>query len=477
MHLRHAIFALCFVCGLAAHAVRGAQAANGPDDATLTYWVSQALREDLRIDPSDIKVTTRNGVVTLTGVVRTLASKQYADLEAQKITGVRGVVDELQVTPSYSFDADVAQHVRRRLGSSASITSYSSAGLGVRVSDGVVTLSGTVNSFAESQQAALLASETRGVKAVVNNLTFSYPKQRSDAEIQHDVDTTLAHDVYLSGRPIRVTVSHGLVTLAGTVGSAYQKQRAGTAARLVWNVDDVDNQLKVVADYEPGVRKKDPSPSDAQLEAAVRSTLNADQRLSPAALSVKVHEGDITLLGTVPSYYQERLAEQDARHVVGSGQVLDQLAVRTAPRADTTLRDDVQFHLNTDSLLGPDTITARVRHGIVTLTGVVHNNPERDHATEVASRVIGVRKVVNQIRVDWGSEDVALQRKLKRRLSVDAETNWVAKDIHIAVDQGKVILSGRVNFQSERDAAGRVVFDTHGVRSVDNRLAVISPEG
>lgn len=477
MHLRHAIFALCFVCGLATHGVRGAQAANGPDDETITSRVSQALREDLRIDPSDIKATTRNGVVILTGEVRTLASKQYADLEAQKITGVRGVVDELQVMPSYLFDADVAQNVRRRLGSSASMTSYSSSGLGVRVSDGVVTLTGTVNSFAERQEAALLASETRGVKAVVNKLTFSYPGQRPDAEIRHDVNTTLANDVYLSGRPIRVTVNDGLVTLAGTVGSAFQKQRAGTAARLVWNVNDVDNQLKIVSDSEPGIRKRDPSPSDVQLEAAVRSTFTADQRLSPAAIIVKVHEGDVTVLGTVPSYYQERIAEQDARHVVGVGRVLDQLAVHTAPRADTALQDDVQFHLNSDSLLGPDTITARVRKGIVTLTGVVHNNPESDHATQVAARVIGVRKVVNQITVDWGSEDVALQRALQRRLSVNAETNWVAKGIRVAVDQGKVILSGRVNFQSERDAAGRVAFETYGVRSVDNRLTVVSPEG
>jgi osmotically-inducible protein OsmY len=476
MHLRHAVFAVCLAGALVAHGPWAAQAAADPKDETITLWVRQALREDLRLDPSNIRVTTHDGIVTLTGEVRTLAGKQYADLEARKITGVRGVVDTLQVMPSYLFDVDVAQNVRRRLGNSASIAFSTSSGLGVSVSDGVVTLNGTVHSYAEKQEATLLASEVRGVRAVTNHLTVTYPKKRSDDEIQHDVTTTLAHDVYLSGRPIRVTVTDGMVTLEGTVGSAYQKQRAGTAARLIWNVHGVDNRLTVASGGERGVRRQNPRLTEAQTEAAVRATFTADQRLVPGEITVTAHEGEVTLLGTVPSYYQERIAEQDARQVVGVVRVLDQLSVRTRPRADTALQDDVQFQLDSDALLGPGTITARVRNGIVTLTGVVHNNPEREHATEVASRVIGVRNVVNQVTVSWGFEDVALQRSIERRLETNAETNWVAKGIHVAVDQGKVTLRGRVNFWSERDAAARVAFRTRGVRSVDNRLTVAGSE-
>lgn len=477
MQMRHTIFALCCVWLLVADSFWCVQAASGPDDKTVTFWVSQALQQDLRLDPSHIQVTTEDGIVTLKGEIRTLAGKQYANLEAQKIAGVRGVVDELQVIPSYLFDADVAQNVRRRLGSSASITSYTSSGLGVHVADGVVTLSGKVNSFAERQEAALLAGEVRGVRAVVNHLTFTYRKQRSDAEIQHDVTTTLDNDVYLTGRSIRVTVTDGRVRLEGTVGSVYQKQRAGTAARLVWNVNGVDNRLTVNPGSDQDVRQRDANLTDSQIEAAVRATFTADQRLQPEAITVEAHEGDVTLLGSVSSFYQERIAEQDARQVVGVSRVFDQLVVRTVPRADAALQNDVQFHLDSDSLLGPDTIKVRVRNDIVTLTGNVHNNPERDHATEVASRVIGVRKVVNQIEVNWISEDTALQRAIERRLRANAETNWVAKAIHIVVDQGSVTLSGRVNFQSERDAAGRAAFQTYGVRSVDNQLVVESAEG
>jgi osmotically-inducible protein OsmY len=476
MHLRHTSFAVCLALALVVHGAWSAQATAEVKDETITLWVRQALREDLRLDPSRIQVNAHDGIVTLTGEVRTLAGKHYAALEAQKITGVRGVVDALQVVPSYLFDADVAQNVRRRLGNSASIAYATSSGLGVSVSDGVVTLNGTVHSYAEKQEATLLASEMRGVRAVTNHLTVQYPKKRSDAEIRHDVITTLGNDVYLAGRPIRVTVTDGMVTLEGTVGSAYQKQRAYTAARLIWNVHDVDNRLTVASGADRGARRQAPRLTEAQTEAAVRATFTADQRLLPEEIIVKAHEGDVTLLGTVPSYYQERIATQDARRVVGVVRVLDELSVRTVPRADAALQDDVQFQLDSDALLGPGTITVRVRNGIVSLSGVVHNNPEREHATEVASRVIGVRNVVNRITVSWGLDDVALQRSIERRLRTNAETNWVAKEIHVAVDQGKVTLRGRVNFWSERDAAAQVAFRTFGVRSVDNQLVVAVPE-
>jgi osmotically-inducible protein OsmY len=476
MHRRDTILALFLLGGLLASSGCLAQAVARPDDGTITHWIYQALQEDLHVDPSNIKVDTRDGIVTLTGAVRTLAGKQYADLEAQKIAGVRGVINDLRAMPSSLFDADIAQDVRRRLGSSASLTSFTSSGLGVTVHNGEVTLSGRVNSYAESQEASRLASEVRGVSAVIDHLTVTYPKTRPDAEIQQDVETTLSNDVDLIGLPIRVTVTKGWVTLDGTVGSVYQKQRAGTSARLIWNVTGVDNQLMVDPAMDRGTRRQARNLTDARVAAAAHAVFTADQRLLPEEITVTVHQGEVTLLGTVPSNYQQRIAEYDARNVVGVARVVNQLAVRTVPRADAALQDDVQFQLNSDAILGTDTIATRVHSGVVTLSGAVHNNAERDHAAEVASRVIGVRQVVNQTIVNWGYDDVALQRRIERRLIANAETNWVAKAIRVAVDQGKVTLSGRVNLWSERQAAGRVAFRTYGVRSVDNQLGVISPE-
>src|SRR5262249_56059299 len=130
-------------------------------------------------------------IVTLVGDVPTWSAKRYAELETQTITGVRGVVNELFVTPSLRFDADIAQDVRKRLITSASIASD---GLHVTVHQGNVQIEGTVASWAEKQEATLLAGAVRGVKAVTNKLMVQYPHARPDAELQRDLVATLARD-------------------------------------------------------------------------------------------------------------------------------------------------------------------------------------------------------------------------------------------------------------------------------------------
>jgi hypothetical protein len=128
-----------------------------------------------------------------------------------------------------------------------------------------------------TQQAA--GSEVRGVSAVTDHLTVTYPKTRPDAEIQQDVETTLSNDVDLIGLPMRVTVTKGWVTLDGTVGSAYQKQRAGTSAHLIWNVTGVDNQLMVNPAMDRGTRRQAGKLTDARAAAAVRTVPRADAAL------------------------------------------------------------------------------------------------------------------------------------------------------------------------------------------------------
>ena len=241
------------------------------------------------------------------------------------------MVNELFVTPSFRVDADITQDVRKRLITSASI---SSDALRVTVHQGVVTLEGMVASWAERQEAELLAGEVRGAKDVTNTLVVQYPNTRPDAEIQRDVATTLGRDVYLTGLPIAVTVQNGVVTLVGEVATVYQWERAGDAARLVWNVTGVIDDLLVTQRGSMGTRQKSPTPTDAQLTAAVYDTLAADQRLVPSEVTVHVQQGEVTLYGVVPSYYQKHIAEQAAHDVVGVARVTNGLAVCTAQRDD-----------------------------------------------------------------------------------------------------------------------------------------------
>jgi osmotically-inducible protein OsmY len=472
LHRALPIIVLAWILGL--HNAWAIQADSQPDDTSMTFWVRQAVLQDSRIGLSDITVDTSDGIVILVGSVPSVSARQYADREAKKIAGVRGVVNELFVAPSFRIDADITQDVRQRLSTSASI---SSDALRVTVHQGTVTLEGTVASWAERQEAELLAGEVRGVRAVTNTLVVQYPHTRPDAAIQRDVATTLARDVYLTGLPIAATVQNGVVTLMGEVATVYQQERAGDAARLVWNVTGVNNDLLVTQRGSIGTRQKRPTPTDAQLTAAVYDTLAADQRLAPSEVTVHVQQGEVTLHGVIPSYYQKHIAEQVAHDVVGVARVINELAVRTAHRDDANIQADVQLQLNTDALLDPGSLGVRSHNGIVTLTGNVNSDFVKLHVTTATARLKGIRNILNNITVSsaWDT-DAAIERRIKDFLASNAETQGVADQIRVTVNQAVVTLTGPVNFWSERAAAGEVAFKTAGIRRIDNQLVVLSTE-
>jgi osmotically-inducible protein OsmY len=257
----------------------------------------------------------------------------------------------------------------------------------------------------------------------------------------------------------------------------YQQERAGDAARLVWNVTGVNNNLTVTQGGSMGIRQKSPTPTDAQLTAAVYDTLAADQRLAPSEVTVYVQQGAVTLRGVVPSYYQKHIAEQAAHDVIGVARVTNGLAVRTAHRDDADIQADVQLQLNSDALLAPESLGVRSHHGIVTLTGTVNSDFVKLHVTTVTAHVKGIHNIINTITVssDWDT-DAAMERRIKDFLASNAETQGVADQIRVTVNQAAVTLTGMVNFWSERAAAGEVAFKTAGVRRIDNQLVVVSTE-
>ncbi|MGA1792006.1 MAG: BON domain-containing protein [bacterium] len=381
-------------------ALRTACAAEMPRDQVITSWVDHALNEDPLIVSTDIHISTYKGIVTLSGSVKTLAEKRYADLEAKKIQGVLGVINELVVNPTARFDTDIAHDIRRRLINNAFIKAK---GLDIHVSDGHATISGTVSSRAESAEAELLASEVRGVKSVVNNLTIAFPSKRADQVIKKDVISSMDRDVYLSGLPISVDVKDGVVTLNGSVGNAFQKKIARDKAFRVGNVKEVENNLQVKWQEEEGVREElPPRPSDDQLKGTLRLEFNEDPRLAPLKIMIEALSGHITLRGSVPSYYQKRIAEQDAKDVIGVSGVTNLLQVDAAERDDDAIRDDVVFEIKTDYALNAYEIDVGVKDGFVTLAGVVNSLYDKTRARIIASRVIGVRDVVNNIVVNQG---------------------------------------------------------------------------
>jgi hyperosmotically inducible periplasmic protein len=138
---------------------------KGPDDATITSNVKAKLTADTSLTDSTINVDTKDGVVTLGGMVNTDGGKPKAEQIAKTVEGVKSVTNNLAVKPpppvvTISPDTQLKNDV------SAALTKYGITGVAVEVANGEVTLTGDI-ARAKLQDAMKAANEARPKK--VNN--------------------------------------------------------------------------------------------------------------------------------------------------------------------------------------------------------------------------------------------------------------------------------------------------------------------
>lgn len=215
-------------------------------DSQTTSEVLDALRYDVRIDETNVRVDVANGVVYLSGSVPTFVQKVTAGHDAQRIKGVRQVKNDLTVHPVTAWtDVEIGRVIRGTLDHDARIADASQ--IDVRVKDSVVTLTGTVRSVAERANAAGDAWVAPGVINVVNDLMIIPGQARSDVDIAANVRSELTNDPFLDATGINVQVTNGIVYLRGTVASDYQLHEAQHNAWRVAGIRDVANELHIAA--------------------------------------------------------------------------------------------------------------------------------------------------------------------------------------------------------------------------------------
>src|SRR5205823_12259985 len=119
--------------------------------------------------------------------------------------------------------------------------------IGVAVKDGVVTLTGWVDSYLKKMAAEEAAHRVRGVKAVVNDIEVRLPSsaERTDEDLAKAALNALQWQAGAPADKIDVTVSHGWVTLKGEVAYGYQKREAGGAVERLSGVRGVINLIRV----------------------------------------------------------------------------------------------------------------------------------------------------------------------------------------------------------------------------------------
>jgi osmotically-inducible protein OsmY len=212
---------------------------------------------------------------------------------------------------------------------------------------------------------------------------------------------------------------------------------------------------------------------DAELQVDVQDELLWETRVEEARdIAVFVHDGTVTLRGTVGTLAAKHAAARAAKRVAGVRRIDNQLEVRLLVehlRDDADLRGDVLRALSWNVFV-PQTVDATVYAGVVTLTGVVDARDQREAAAEAVRNLRGVKAIHDEIRVKSPvlAADVTarIEKAFERSAHIDADALRVE-----AVD-GTVTLSGTVRTWTEHDAALDAAWAAPGVTDVKNELEI-----
>jgi osmotically-inducible protein OsmY len=194
--------------------------------------------------------------------------------------------------------------------------SLDAAEIGVAVSDGVVTLTGHVGSYAEKVEAENAVRRVKGVRAIAQEIQVRYAeaKKIEDDQIAARALAIIDWSVHLPKQAIQVKVAKGWITLTGAVPWQYQAMGAEADVRKLSGVVGVSNLIQVKPEVRPALVK------DKILEAFKRGAMfEAD------GIKVRVEGDKVTLEGAVTAWADREAAERAAWSVPGVRAVEDRI--------------------------------------------------------------------------------------------------------------------------------------------------------
>ncbi|HVA57772.1 MAG: BON domain-containing protein [Gemmatimonadaceae bacterium] len=195
----------------------------------------------------------------------------------------------------------------------------SDAEIAVGAKNGVVTLSGFVNTYAQKYGAVRAAEKVRGVHAVADDLKVRLPQSlmRSDTDIAHAAVSALKWDVEVPDTRIKALVDDGWVSLDGTVDWQFQRLAAERAVRHLSGVKGVINRITV----------QQPKVSAYEVNLRIQEALKRSAAVDADKISIEAKDGKVVLRGTVRSWSEREDAERAAWAAPGVTEVDDEIAV------------------------------------------------------------------------------------------------------------------------------------------------------
>jgi osmotically-inducible protein OsmY len=200
---------------------------------------------DARIQPNEIGVTVKDGVVALTGWVDNYGKKWTAERTTHRVNGVRAVANDIEVRlPSSAerTDADIAGAATRALEWDAFVPIER---LDVTVARGWVTIKGEVEWEYQRRSAERAVRRLSGVRGVTNLAAVKPRVQPTTQELRHRIEDALIRNAETDAEQVDVDVESDKVILRGSVRSWVQKQEAERVAWSAPGVTSVDNRIAV----------------------------------------------------------------------------------------------------------------------------------------------------------------------------------------------------------------------------------------
>jgi osmotically-inducible protein OsmY len=214
-------------------------------DEQIQRDVLDELKWDARVQPNEIGVAVKDGIVALTGWVDSFAKKWVAERAAHRVHGVMAVVNDIEVRlpgAAERSDEDIALAATRALEWDTLVPTEN---VELTVSKGTVTLRGEVEWEFERQEAERAVRRLSGVRGVINAITVRPRVTASPQELQQKIENALVRNAETDAQRITIDVDGAKVTLRGTVRSWMEKREA---ERIAWSspgVTSVDNRIQI----------------------------------------------------------------------------------------------------------------------------------------------------------------------------------------------------------------------------------------